>query len=388
MRGGINRDKLIFIAEYVLIKFQETIDRGSIIHDIDLRRWALEAKEQVNFATFKAGHWWIWNFKKAHRITSRKITKFKTQSNLQADALIHQNAEEFVTNVKPHIAITGEGSTYNADESGFNLEIHSGRTLTNMGVKTVEATVQSLSSISHSYTIMPIISADGYLLSPLYIVLKETTGSFEPRVEETLFRPANVYIAASKSGKLTTQHFKNWFLEVYLPNTKEKSLLLLDSWTDHCPEQLIELVPKDKQVNILTIPKKTTAFIQPLDVFGFRIWKNFIRSFSDNVILNNYDINLHLRNKIIKLQSLAHNQLSSPRFQNLFKYSWYKSGYLSTRPEKFENPINYCSFKEEKHIPKCSICDKMAFIRCAWCKNYFCFEHFFEQYHYCNNYIE
>jgi len=26
-------------------------------------------------------------------------------------------------------------------------------------------------------------------------------------------------------------------------------------------------------------------------------------------------------------------------------------------------------------------------IRCAWCKNYFCFDHFFEQYHYCNNYI-
>ena len=150
----------------------------------------------------------------------------------------------------------------------------------------------------------------------------------------------------------------------------------------------MELVSKDKQVNILTIPKKTTAFIQPLDVFGFRIWKNFIRSFSDSVILNNYDINLHLRNNIIKLQSLAHNQLSSPRFRNLFKYSWYKSGYLSTRPEKFENPTNYCYFKEEKHIPKCSICGKMAFIRCAWCKNYFCFKHFFEQYHYCNNYIE
>jgi len=292
-----------------------------------------------------------------------------------------------VKTVKSHIDVIGEGSTYNADESGFNLEIHSGRTLANMGAKTIEATIQSLSSISHSYTIMPIISANGSLLSPLYIVLKEITGSFGPRVEETLFRPVNVYIVASKSGKLTTQHFKHWFLEVYLPNTKEKSLLLLDSWTGHCPEQLIEHIPKDKQVTILTIPKKTTAFVQPLDVFGFRIWKNFIRSFSDNVILHNYDVNLHLRNNIIKLQSLTHNQLSSPRFKNLFKYNWYKSGYLSTRPEKFENPINYCYFKEEKNIPKCSICGKMAFIRCAWCKNYFCFNHFFEQYHYCNNYI-
>jgi len=103
MRGGTNRDKLIFIAEYVLIKFQEAIERRSIIHDIDLRRWALEAKEQVDFTTFRAGHWWIWNFKKAHHITSRKITKFKSQSNSQSDVLIRQNAEEFVKTVKPHI---------------------------------------------------------------------------------------------------------------------------------------------------------------------------------------------------------------------------------------------------------------------------------------------
>lgn len=41
--------------------------------------------------------------------------------------------------------------------------------------------------------IMPIISADGYFLSPLYVVLKEITGAFRPRVKETLFRPANVY---------------------------------------------------------------------------------------------------------------------------------------------------------------------------------------------------
>jgi len=47
--------------------------------------------------------------------------------------------------------------------------------------------------------------------------------------------------------------------------------------------------------------------IQPLDVYGFRIWKNFVRTFSDRD-----DINLHLRNNIIKLQSLTHIQLSSP----------------------------------------------------------------------------
>ena len=73
------------------------------------------------------------------------------------------------------------------------------------------------------------------------------------------------------------------------------------------------------------IPKGTTGKIQPLDVFGFRIWKNFVRYFSDSVILMNSDVNLHLRNNIIKLQSLVHNQSSSPRYINIFKQGWFKS---------------------------------------------------------------
>ena len=77
------------------------------------------------------------------------------------------------------------------------MEIHSGRTLTTQGIKTVETVVQSQSAITHSYTIMPTISASGQLQSPLYLILKEVNGYFGPRVE-TLFKPANVFIAASK----------------------------------------------------------------------------------------------------------------------------------------------------------------------------------------------
>jgi len=41
---------------------------------------------------------------------------------------------------------------------------------------------------------------------------------------------------------------------------------------------------------------------------------------ASTIALLNYNFNLHLRNNIIKLQSLTHIQLSSPRFHNLFKY--------------------------------------------------------------------
>jgi len=88
-------------------------------------------------------------------------------------------------------------------------------------------------------------------------------------------------------------------------------------------------------------------------------------------------IQLHERNNIIKLQSLIHNQLSSPRYHNLFKYSWFKNGYTNERPEELENPIQY-SFDETS--TKCNIedCTKIAIavVTCSWCQKSLCLKHF------------
>lgn len=388
-RGGTQIEKLLYISEYVFTHFKEASDEGRIIHDLDLRGWALEAKEEVDFPSFKAGPTWVLNFKRKHGIVSRKITKFVNRATVMNKEELQIVCQEFISTVKSWIDVFGIQNIYNADESGFNLEIHSGRTLAKKGEKTIETVIQSLSAMTHSYTIMPTISANGQLQSPLYLVLKEASGDFGPRVEETLFRPANIYIAASKSGKLNTQLFQSWFTNVFLSTSGSFGVLLLDSWTGHCPAKLQELIPPDKDIRILTIPKKTTGMIQPLDVYGFRIWKNFVRIFSDRVILFNYDINLHLRNNIIKLQSLTHIQLSSPRFHNLFKYAWFKSGYIEERPSQFQNPVDFCfSGKDIQTVPRCSICGAPAIIRCAWCKKYLCMQHFFEEHHDCKYYEE
>jgi len=135
---------------------------------------------------------------------SRKISKFINRSSKTNREQLQIACQEFISSVKSFIDLFEIQNIYNADDSRFNLEIHSGRTLTTQGVKTVETVIQSQSAITHNYTIMSTISASGQLLSPLHLVLKETSGSFGPRIEETLFRPANVFIAASKSGKLIT----------------------------------------------------------------------------------------------------------------------------------------------------------------------------------------
>ena len=98
-------------------------------------------------------------------------------------------------------------------------------------------------------------------------------------------------------------------------------MLLIDSWTRHCPEVEWQATPAGKNVIPMIIPKGTTGKVQPLDVYRLHIWKNYVRHFSESVILLDYDLNLHIRNNIIKLQSSVHNQLSSPRYHRLYKYS-------------------------------------------------------------------
>lgn len=193
------------------------------------------------------------------------------------------------------------------------------------------------------------------------------------------------YILIKRFNWILVDHFKEWLGKVFFPNTGKDSVLLLDSWSGHCPSVVEASKPKNKNIKVLKIPEGTTGKIQPLDVFGFRMWKNFVRHFSDSVLLLNEDLNLHLRNNIIKLQSLTHNQFSSPRYVNLFKYAWFQSGYINKKPEEFENPVEISLRQSGTHceIPGCS---NIAIIRCSWCQKSLCLKHFFEDYHFCSTY--
>ncbi|OQV14585.1 hypothetical protein BV898_11204 [Hypsibius exemplaris] len=79
-------------------------------------------------------------------------------------------------------------SGLNADQSGCEYETHSGRTLHTRGLKKMRACVQSITKMTHSYTIMVTIDANDKLRSPLFIVMQEITGnSFGPQVQQGLF---------------------------------------------------------------------------------------------------------------------------------------------------------------------------------------------------------
>ncbi|KAK0170571.1 hypothetical protein PV328_008408 [Microctonus aethiopoides] len=108
-----------------------------------------------------------------------------------------------------------------------------------------------------------------------------------------LFRPDNI-LEVSKPEKFTSDYFKIWLKNVFFPNVKSKSLLWIDSWTGHCPDSVKPVKPSDKEVEVMIIPKGSTRNIQPLDLFGLRVWENFLKHFSDSIIIYGDNSNLHL----------------------------------------------------------------------------------------------
>lgn len=205
--GGTRNEKLLQISKHVLDQFQNALDKSVPIHDLDIKRWALKARDNCNLSRhlFTASSKWIHNFKIRHRIVSRKINKFVTQGQITNKEQLREKANEFLQNVKSKILLVGEDNVYNSDRSGFNLEMHGGRTLSFIGTSKVESLVQSLNSLTHSYTIQPIVSASGHLMSPLLIVLKEKDGKFGPKIEKNLYKADNILVFASTSGKLTSE---------------------------------------------------------------------------------------------------------------------------------------------------------------------------------------
>ena len=73
-------EKLHRIAENTLNNFKSAIDAGMIVHNVDLWKWSLNAKSILGFedSRFKTSYWWVWRFKRIHRITSRNVNKFNT----------------------------------------------------------------------------------------------------------------------------------------------------------------------------------------------------------------------------------------------------------------------------------------------------------------------
>ena len=79
------------------------------MHDRDLRQWTLKAYKELgdNSMIFKASRKWLYNFRKTHRIVSRKVTKFITRKTIEDLEVLKTKATEFVNLINPSVTRYG-----------------------------------------------------------------------------------------------------------------------------------------------------------------------------------------------------------------------------------------------------------------------------------------
>ena len=240
------------IHEYVLNQFRIARKENKIIHDRHLQYWAHEINDKVGLLNFKASSFFIRQFKIVNRIVSRKITTTVTKKYSIEEDQTNANADKYVRNINK---IKGDyfPFVYNTDQSGFQYEMHTGRTLEWKGTKKVFGVVQSKGATTHSFTVHPTVRIDGILEPTLFICLQEREGQFPSTVD--IFRPENVYLVCSSSGKETKQHIREWFDQCFFPmidrTPESKGLLLHDAWPGFSGKKAFCL-PEE----ILTLPWK------------------------------------------------------------------------------------------------------------------------------------
>jgi len=143
------------------------------------------------------------------------------------------------------------------------------------------------------------IDVSGTVMDFLYLKSQETNGKFPEIIKPVIPDIIKAYVGTS--AMITNVDSKIYLdlLFQYLKNNK-KYLLLADSWSSNKNIKLFEEVfakyEGQLKVKRLLIPK-SIGMIQPLDVYYFRSYKQFIRHISDS-----FDI-YEKKNKYMKFGS-------------------------------------------------------------------------------------
>lgn len=97
-KSGSFKMKSEEVSNYVLDKFIYARERQHAVHDMDIRRWGLQKARSLNF-NFKASVSWVYRFKIANNITSRKAKIVSMRSIINQEDILN-SAKEFQEMIK------------------------------------------------------------------------------------------------------------------------------------------------------------------------------------------------------------------------------------------------------------------------------------------------
>lgn len=136
--------------------------------------------------------------------------------------------------------------------------------------------------------------------------------------------------------------------------TNTEPILLVDAYGGH-KNATFQKKADELNIDIHIMPKSTTRFCQPLDIYFFRQYKIIVRrivnSARDRFLDKVHAVKPKDRLFIIKMHSIVYNQLQAPIYRPMLLYAWRKPGYDTTSdvPEKFLSvlEVNFSYRKEE-----------------------------------------
>ncbi|EGT55375.1 hypothetical protein CAEBREN_20315 [Caenorhabditis brenneri] len=367
---------------YEVVK--EKLDNGVALHDSCLTTIAQDLnRKETKVDSFVAIQTWITKWKKSHRIVSRKVTKFTTRKCMINKEAIQKTADDFVQNARREMSLFAPSMIFNSDQTGIQKELYSARSLAWLGEKVVERLVQAKSSLTHSFTFLPMIFMDGTLGPKAYMVLSEPTGHFPP--SKPIPNVKNLVVRCGKSHIMTKELMRDWLRTcVFDPSVSKRLYMLVDSWPSFKDHRAIkECAPPGYDVTIRNIPPHCTSLIQPLDLYWNGPWKNLLRKFTSYVLNFHPDFLIAQRNNEIMMISLLYHQISAHYFQPFLQYCWKKAGYTDVS-SPFLTPTQFCFGEVKNEDCKKRGCTSLAFIKCARCGDCLCFDHFIlKEQHFC-----
>lgn len=377
LKGGTKYDKSEAIRQFVFDRFKEARMKKQPVETRTLQVWALQALGQFfpGQYNFTASTSWVIKFKRDFRISQRKVTKYCKPTEHRSLEEIDRLSREFQEDIRTLTSSFNLDFVINTDQMGCEYRANINRTLEHTGHKTVEVHLGDVNKVTHSYTVQYSITASGKLLPKVYICLQEVKGTFGPQVQRTVdglcdqFR--NVCVTASKSGKLSTQLYDHYTVEVLKPYVGEnKFVLIQDTWGGQKKPELFTKFQHNNEstCEVRFIPPNCTPLCQPLDCYLHRQMKYLLKRLQNCTYLMEENRQINSREDCIKIHSLIHRQLSAPVFKNMIQYSWFSAKLIEER-DIYMNVIDALfSFPKTS---KCS-CSRLGFIKCAWCRSIFC----------------
>ncbi len=119
---GTRAQKIARVSEYMYKIYRNVRQiKKKAVHDKDLRRWGLFRAKELNL-DFKASHYFIAQFKKRYRISSRKIENVFSEKSLTEKPSIQSKIAEFRAEIIELSKNYNHDFIINSDQTGFEYE--------------------------------------------------------------------------------------------------------------------------------------------------------------------------------------------------------------------------------------------------------------------------